>query len=179
MSAASTALQQETPHLGASAPNPPKVGTATQAQGSLAALSALCALARFHQVAADPATLAHQLGLTPNQALTVDDLLLAAKHLGLKAKRSSSSVDRLGLLPLPALALMRTEDATENTGLHVVHPRPKRWPARAVPRCLGFSFKPSFLRPHHPTRRRLRPSLERRAHLDHQPRQSGRCSGQV
>jgi multidrug resistance efflux pump len=36
----------------------------------LAPLAALCAIARFHQVAADPATLAHQLGLSANQPLT-------------------------------------------------------------------------------------------------------------
>ena len=119
MSAATIALQRETPHASANAQS-----SAQPVRSALSALAALCALARFHQVAADPATLAHQLGLTNNQALTVDDLLLAAKHLGLKAKRSRSSIDRLGLLPLPALALMRIQDdtqgATENTGLHVV-----------------------------------------------------------
>ena len=30
-----------------------------------AALAALCAIARYHQIAADPAALAHQLGLDP------------------------------------------------------------------------------------------------------------------
>ena len=119
MSAATMALQRETPHASANAQS-----SAQPVHSALSALAALCALARFHQVTADPATLAHQLNLTPNQALTVDDLLLAAKHLGLKAKRSRSTIDRLGLLPLPALALMRTQDdtqgATENTGLHVV-----------------------------------------------------------
>ncbi len=74
-----------------------------------AALAALCAIARLHQIAADPATLAHQLGLAPTDPLTLDDLLRAAKHLGLKAKRSSTSTARLPLTPLPALALMRSE----------------------------------------------------------------------
>jgi hypothetical protein len=54
-------------------------------------LHALCASARFHQVAANPATLAHQLGLQPSEAITTSDLLRAAEHLGLKAKVSSSS----------------------------------------------------------------------------------------
>ncbi|MBB6564114.1 subfamily B ATP-binding cassette protein HlyB/CyaB [Acidovorax soli] len=75
-----------------------------------ASLSALCVIARLHQVAADPATLAHQLGLQPSDAVTPNDLLQAAKHLGLKAKRSRTSSDRLPLSPLPALALMRGED---------------------------------------------------------------------
>ena len=75
-----------------------------------AALAALCAIARLHHVAADPATLAHQLGLSSGEPWTVDDLLHAAKHLGLKAKRSNTTVERLALTPLPALALMRTED---------------------------------------------------------------------
>jgi ATP-binding cassette, subfamily B, bacterial HlyB/CyaB len=70
-------------------------------------LEALCAIARFHQVAADPATLAHQLGLQPSEAVTTADLLRAAKHLGLKAKLSSTTAARLPLTPLPALAFMQ------------------------------------------------------------------------
>lgn len=80
--------------------------------GSITALAALCAIARFHQVAADPATLAHQLGLSSSDSLNTDDLLRAAKHLGLKAKLSSTSIERLPRTPLPALALMRTPDAS-------------------------------------------------------------------
>ena len=34
-----------------------------------AALQALCGIARFHQVAADAATLAHQLGLQPSEPI--------------------------------------------------------------------------------------------------------------
>lgn len=82
-----------------------------QAQG----LAALCAIARFHQVSADPATLAHQLGLQPSDPAGVEDLLRAAKHLGLKAKRSASTPERLHLAPLPALALMRSEDGAPRT----------------------------------------------------------------
>ncbi|MDZ7920673.1 type I secretion system permease/ATPase [Rhodoferax sp.] len=76
------------------------------------ALSALCAIARFHQVAADPATLAHQMGIASTDAVTTADLLGAAKHLGLKAKLSRSSIDRLGLVPLPALAVVKTDDGS-------------------------------------------------------------------
>ncbi|MBK7003300.1 MAG: type I secretion system permease/ATPase [Rhodoferax sp.] len=74
----------------------------------MAPLTALCAIARFHQIAADPATLAHQLGLSASQPLTSADLLTAAKHLGLKAKLSRTRIERLSLTPLPALAFMRT-----------------------------------------------------------------------
>jgi ATP-binding cassette, subfamily B, bacterial HlyB/CyaB len=77
-----------------------------------APLAALCAIARFHQVAAEPATLSHLLGLTPNQNLNTDDLLRAAKHLNLKAKLTKTKIDRLGLVPLPALAVMKTFDDT-------------------------------------------------------------------
>ena len=47
----------------------------------MAPLAALCAIARFHQVAADPATLAHQLGLSANQILTTADLIHAVFYL--------------------------------------------------------------------------------------------------
>jgi subfamily B ATP-binding cassette protein HlyB/CyaB len=80
--------------------------------GSNASLLALCSVARFHQVAADPETLAHQLGIASTDAVSTDDLLRAAQHLGLKAKLSRSSIDRLGLVPLPALAVMKTEDGS-------------------------------------------------------------------
>ncbi len=87
------------------------LGIQAQAPSSaLAALAALCAIARLHHVAADPATLAHQLGLSGSEPFHLDDLLHAAKHLGLKAKRSSTTTERLALTPLPALALMRTGD---------------------------------------------------------------------
>jgi ATP-binding cassette, subfamily B, bacterial HlyB/CyaB len=88
---------------------------ASRAQ-ALAPLAALCAIARFHQVAADPATLAHQLALSGADALGTSDLLRAAKHVGLQAKLSRTTVDRLGLTPLPALALMHCEEK----GLRVV-----------------------------------------------------------
>ncbi len=74
-----------------------------------ASLAALCAIARLHQVAADPATLAHQLGLAPKDPVTTQDLLRAAQHIGLKAKRSKTTLDRLALTPLPALAILQGE----------------------------------------------------------------------
>jgi hypothetical protein len=70
------------------------------------ALRALCLIARLHHVAAEPAHLAHQLGWPPTHVPSTQDLLLAARQLGLKAKLSRSSVDRLTLVALPALALV-------------------------------------------------------------------------
>ncbi len=72
-----------------------------------AALKALACIARLHHVAADPAQLAHRLALDSADAVDTAALLLAARQLGLKAKLSRSTVERLPLAPLPALALMR------------------------------------------------------------------------
>lgn len=70
-------------------------------------LQALCLVARLHLKAADPAQLAHQLGRSRSASITPDDLLLAARQLGLKARRCRTPVERLACTPLPALALMR------------------------------------------------------------------------
>lgn len=78
-------------------------------------LAALCAIARFHQIAADPANLAHQLGLSASSEVTTHDLLRAAKHLGLKAKLSATTAERLVLTPLPALAQVRSLDGSVRT----------------------------------------------------------------
>jgi ATP-binding cassette, subfamily B, bacterial HlyB/CyaB len=75
---------------------------------NMGGLQALCALARLHHIAADPAALAHELALGSG-AVGPHDLIRAAKHLGLKAKLFTCSVERLSLAPLPALALMRGE----------------------------------------------------------------------
>jgi subfamily B ATP-binding cassette protein HlyB/CyaB len=70
------------------------------------ALAALAILARLHHIAADPKALRHQLGLGEHSPCRRQDLLFAARHLGLKAKTVRSSADRLSLVPLPALAFM-------------------------------------------------------------------------
>jgi ABC transporter transmembrane region/Haemolysin-type calcium binding protein related domain/Peptidase C39 family len=70
------------------------------------ALRALCLIARLHHVAAEPVALAHQLGWAPSHVPSTQDLLLAARQLGLKAKLSRSSAERLTLVALPALALV-------------------------------------------------------------------------
>ncbi|MFM2067227.1 MAG: peptidase, partial [Pseudomonadota bacterium] len=79
-----------------------------QVQGTgLASLKALCLLARLHQVSAEPETLMHALGLGATSAdIGANDLLLAAQHLGLRAKLSRSTVARLHHIALPALALL-------------------------------------------------------------------------
>jgi len=78
-------------------------------------IAALCLIARLHHVAADPAHLAHQLGWAPSHLPGTSDLLLAAKHLGLKAKLTRTTADRLSLTPLPALALVRDESGVQRT----------------------------------------------------------------
>ena len=80
-----------------------------------ASLAALCVIARLHQIAADPAHLAHQLGWAPSHQPGTADLLLAAKHIGLKARLTRSTAERLGLVPLPALALLKTETGVVHT----------------------------------------------------------------
>lgn len=76
------------------------------------ALDCLCLLARLHHIAADPGTLAHQLGLAPSEALTQFDLMRAAKHLGLKAKITRTTPDRLNLAPLSALVRLPNPNPT-------------------------------------------------------------------
>jgi ATP-binding cassette, subfamily B, bacterial HlyB/CyaB len=85
-------------------------GAAPGLQPKQGSLAALCAIARFHQVAADPVHLAHQLGFTPGCPITIQDLLHAARHLGLKAKMSAPRPERLAMTPLPALARMKSEE---------------------------------------------------------------------
>ena len=85
-------------------------GTGSPSPGArLSAFQALALIARLHHVAADPETLRHQLGKSAAEPVTRQDILLGAKHLGLKAKLSRSTAERLSLSPLPALALMKDE----------------------------------------------------------------------
>jgi ATP-binding cassette, subfamily B, bacterial HlyB/CyaB len=86
-----------------------QAGTANSTVNSTS-LVALCAIARFHQIAADPVNLAHQLGLAASVQITTADLLGAARHLGLKAKVITTTADRLALTPLPALAQIHSSE---------------------------------------------------------------------
>ncbi len=65
-------------------------------------LRALTVIARLHHVPSDAAGLLHQLGRSGANAATIGDLLLACKHLGLRAKRVKTTASRLPLTPLPA-----------------------------------------------------------------------------
>lgn len=60
-------------------------------------------IARFHGLAADPDQLAHEFSESGRPS-SVTELLLAAKKLGLKAKRVKTGLDRLSKTPLPAIA---------------------------------------------------------------------------
>jgi subfamily B ATP-binding cassette protein HlyB/CyaB len=65
-------------------------------------LRGLVLIARMHGIAADPAQIRHQAGLSERR-FGEEDLLLAAKRLGLKAKIVRCSLERLKYLSLPAL----------------------------------------------------------------------------
>ena len=73
--------------------------TALEPPSNRAALSALCVIARLHRVAADPAHVAHQLGWSASHEPSIDDVLLAARHIGLKATRSHSTIERSATWP--------------------------------------------------------------------------------
>ena len=63
-------------------------------------LLCLVALARFHQVAVEPAQLAHQF---PAE-FSVNDILRAAKSLGLKARLAKIDPEKINNALLPAIA---------------------------------------------------------------------------
>ncbi len=75
------------------------------------ALVCLALVARFHGVAAEPAQLRHTLGLSAPAGAA--EVLLAAKHLGLKAKSGRFDLQRAvsGRLPLPCIVGLKNEDA--------------------------------------------------------------------
>jgi subfamily B ATP-binding cassette protein HlyB/CyaB len=66
-------------------------------------LICLLILARFYDLPADGSQLRHQFAQS-GQPLSDTDLLRAAKHLGLKAAQRSVDWNKLGGIPLPALA---------------------------------------------------------------------------
>ncbi|MBL4625893.1 MAG: type I secretion system permease/ATPase, partial [Flavobacteriales bacterium] len=66
-------------------------------------LHSLVAIARFHQLPAEPEQLTHQFGL-PDKPFCDNDLLLAAKALTLKAKLFSPSLSDIKNEMLPAIA---------------------------------------------------------------------------
>ncbi len=70
-------------------------------------LMSLVVMARVHGVPVDPAQIAHQFSDGKNP-LQINDLLRAAKLLGLKARLIDSAWDRLKKTALPAVALHRS-----------------------------------------------------------------------
>ena len=68
-------------------------------------LLGLAMIARYHHIAADPDQLAHDFR-EPGGSFGVPQILLAAKHLGLKASTVRTPIERLAQTPLPALAVM-------------------------------------------------------------------------
>lgn len=66
-------------------------------------LSSLVAIARFHQLPAEPEQLAHEFG-HPGEDFTDTDLLRAAKALTLKAKHLTPALSELKSAMLPAIA---------------------------------------------------------------------------
>jgi subfamily B ATP-binding cassette protein HlyB/CyaB len=73
-------------------------------------LVSLCIVAGHHQISADPAQLLRALGFGPMAAVGVNELLLAAKELGLAARPYQSDWSRLGKLVYPVIAELRSGD---------------------------------------------------------------------
>jgi ATP-binding cassette, subfamily B, bacterial HlyB/CyaB len=69
-------------------------------------LSALVNIARFHGIAADASQLKHSAA-TGNSRFSVEDILLAARSLGLKARNVALRPATLGATPLPAMVIDR------------------------------------------------------------------------
>jgi ATP-binding cassette, subfamily B, bacterial HlyB/CyaB len=67
-------------------------------------LQCLALLLRFHQVAVDPAQIAHQLA---GASMGVPEMLRCAKALKLKARSVTESWNGLARLPLPAIVEMK------------------------------------------------------------------------
>lgn len=80
----------------------PNVGDAVFVADS--ALSCLVMMARLHNLAADPAQLAHEFTVD-GRRMGTQEVLLAARKLGLQTKRIQAQGDRLPKTPLPAMAV--------------------------------------------------------------------------
>jgi subfamily B ATP-binding cassette protein HlyB/CyaB len=94
------ARKHEAPHWTESASRDPRTGDP--------GLTCLIVIAHFHGIAADAEQLRHQSGLGElTGRFSENDLLLAAKSLGLKARSMQLKAERLEKTPLPALLLDR------------------------------------------------------------------------
>jgi subfamily B ATP-binding cassette protein HlyB/CyaB len=73
-------------------------------------LACLVIIARFHGIAADAQQLRHQAGLSRlTDRFSENDLLVAARAVGLNARAVQLKLERLGKTPLPALLLDRDD----------------------------------------------------------------------
>ncbi|OWQ88720.1 type I secretion system permease/ATPase [Roseateles aquatilis] len=81
---------------------------------------ALCLIAAMHETAAEAPVLAHRLGLGPHDPIGPDEILRAARLLGLKARRLRSTPARLSRLPLPVIAWLRADGAASDAAPHPV-----------------------------------------------------------
>ena len=82
------------------------MGATASATNPDTGLVALVMIARLHGIAADPAQLAHAFG-GEGAPFGVTEILLAAKSLGLKARKVSGTIERLDSMPLPAVGIAR------------------------------------------------------------------------
>ncbi|PIT47763.1 peptidase C39 [Snodgrassella alvi] len=80
---------------------PPELSISTKFENPSIAVSALVLLAHFHGIAVNPADIMHRYA--EQNDLKIEQWLLAAKDLGLKAKLVKHDIKRLHLLALPAL----------------------------------------------------------------------------
>jgi ATP-binding cassette, subfamily B, bacterial HlyB/CyaB len=127
-----TRLRSRTPNIaGADAVEEPNRPSPPISSGIIC----LCVVAGQHQRSADPHQLARTLGLDPGAPITENQLLLAAKELGLKAKVAHSTWSRLGNIGLPAIAQLNNGEYAVllrfDAGEHVLlgdprNPRPQR-----------------------------------------------------
>ena len=89
---------------GACGDSRPKPDAPKHLPGADTGLIGLVMLARFHNIAADADQLAHDFRES-GRDLTVPQILLAAKQLGLRARHVRTDLSRLPQTPLPALAV--------------------------------------------------------------------------
>lgn len=111
------ASSAETPSTGRAAQGAFLAGERPQAQPPTHpadSLDALCVVARLHQIAADAHALRHSLGLSNSDHIGGEQLVMAARHLGLKAKLTSCPLDRLQHQALPVLVRLRLPKASDS-----------------------------------------------------------------
>lgn len=105
-------------------------------------LGCLAILAQYHQVAVDTGLLQHQFGRDDGSDCDANDVLRAAKAVGLKARHTEVTVDRIASHPLPLIAIgkdnkpfiiarVRNGDDGELTEALISDPQEKA--ARSVP----------------------------------------------